>query len=195
MSVFILLLQRYSNTLKVFKALMEVMEDLVLFFDHPFFIVLGGLTAVVSIVTGLYGVYMILCGVVPVWIRLGRGLANKKIAVYAENDFVDLRDLLLDSGLFKSKNIEQITSASLKKGERHTMMLVNFEEFSDKIKEILLYKKDSDSLIIYAPKTRIEQMIMEEINSNRNSIVVNFKGRLLNDILTSMITTTSYEKR
>lgn len=173
------------------------MEELVNFFNHPFFVIVGGISTLGAILIFLYGIYIVLCGVVPVWIRLGKGLSNKKIAVYAENGFDDFRDLLLDSGLFKRKNIERITSNSLKKGERHTMMLVNYEEFKDKISEILKYKKDSDSLIIYAPQKtgRIEQNLMDEINENRNSIVVNFKGRLLNDILTSMITTTSYEKR
>lgn len=171
------------------------MEKIIDFFNHPFFIIIGGLSTVAALISLLYGLYIILSGVVPVWIRLGRGLANKKIAIYAEIEFQDFRDLLLDSGLFKSKNIERITSASLKKGERHTMMLVNYEEFKDQIIEILKYKRDSDSLIIYAPQSRIDLDVMNEINRNRNSIVVNFKGRLLNDILTSMITTTTYEKR
>jgi len=58
-------------------------------------------------------------------------------------------------------------------------------------------KKDSTPLIVYAPQNegRIEpQEVIDEINQHRNSVIVNFRGRLLNDILTSMITT-SYEKR
>lgn len=103
--------------------------------------------------------------------------------------------MLVDSGIFKEKNIIKINKDSISKGERHSMMLVNFYEFANEIVDILKYKKDGDSLIIYAPqaKGRIEQPTMELINNNRNSIVVNFRGRLLNDILVSMITTT-YEK-
>lgn len=173
------------------------MEEIVSFFNHPFFVIVGGISTVAAMLAFLYGTYIILCGIIPVWIRLGKGLSNKKIAVYAEHDFENFRDLLLDSGLFKQKNIERISTESLKKGERHTMMLVNYGEFKEKISEILKYKKDSDSLIIYAPQKsgRIDQEMMDQINENRNSIVVNFKGRLLNDIVTSMITTTTYEKR
>lgn len=174
----------------------DTMETILDFFNHPFFIIIGGLTTLLAIFSLIYSVYIILSGVIPVWIRLGRGLANKRIAVYADQEFDSLRDMLLDSGLFRNKNIKKITSSSLRKGEDYTMMLVNYFEFSTHISEILRYKKDSDALIIYAPQKlgRIDQSIMDEINENRNAIVVNFRGRLLNDLLTSMITTTN-EKR
>src|SRR5690606_5204202 len=113
------------------------MNGIVEFFNHPFFAIVGGLSTLAGLLTFMYGFYVILSGVIPVWIRLGKGLSNKKIAVYAEQGFGDFRDMLLDSGLFKQKNIEKITSNSLKKGERHTMILVNYEEFKDKISEIL----------------------------------------------------------
>ncbi|MBP1223676.1 hypothetical protein [Flavobacterium sp. 1355] len=173
------------------------MDKIIAFFDHPFFIIVGGFSTLIAILTFVYSSYIIFIGIIPVWVRLGKGLSNKKIAVYAEQEFDNLKDLLLDSGLFKEKNIERISTSAMKKGERHTMMLVNYIEFSNKIPEILKYKKDSDSLIIYAPQKdgRIDQQIMDQINENRNSIVVNFRGRLLNDIITSMITTSSYEKR
>ena len=64
------------------------------------------------------------------------------------------------------------------------------------IDNILKIKDDSDALIIYAPQEEglIDRSILEKINLERNSIVVNFRGRLLNDILTCMITT-SYVKK
>lgn len=172
------------------------MNEIINFFNHPFFIIVGGLSTIIAILSLGYGVYVILSGVIPVWIRLGKSLSNKKIAIYAENDFDSLRSLLSDSGIFKEKNIDKITNDSLAKGERHTMMLVNYVEFKDKIEDILKYKKDSDALILYAPhsSSSIEQSLMQKINESRNSVVVNMRGRLLNDIFTSMITTT-YEKR
>lgn len=171
------------------------MNEIVEFFNHPFFIIVGGLSTVSAIVAVLYGVYTIISGVLPVWIRLGRGLSNKKIAIYAENEFDDFKDLLVDSGLFKKGNIEKVTNVSLSKGERHSMMLVNYNEFDNKIDDILKFKKDSDSLIVYVSNgVRVPPNIMESINNHRNSIVVTFRGRLLNDIVTSIITT-AYEKK
>lgn len=171
------------------------MEEILNFFNHPFFVIVGGISTAIAVVIFFYGIYSIFRGIVPVWIRLGKSLHNRKIAIYAENDFESLKSLLSDSGIFKTKNITQITKDSIAKGEKFTMMLVNYPEFNDVIKSILKHKRDSDSLIVYAPQSegRIEQKLMDKINENRNSIVVNFRGRLLNDIVTSMITTT-YEK-
>ncbi|CAM3784532.1 hypothetical protein FLGE108171_14990 [Flavobacterium gelidilacus] len=171
------------------------MEKLIEFFNHPFFIIVGGISTVIALGGFVFVVYTIIKGVLPVWIRLGKGLSNKKIAIYAEKEFDDFKDLLVDSGLFNKKNIEKVTGSSLSKGERHTMMLVNYNEFDDKINDILNFKKDSDSLIVYVSNgVRVPQNIMDNINNHRNSIVVTFRGRLLNDIVTSLITT-SYEQK
>ncbi len=109
------------------------MNEIVDFFNHPFFIVFGGISTVIAIVTFIYSIYLILNGIIPVWIRLGKGLSNRKIAVYAENDFVNFKSMLLDSGIFKEKNIEQITNQSMAKGETHTMMLINYMDFMKSI--------------------------------------------------------------
>jgi hypothetical protein len=59
---------------------------------------------------------------------------------------------------------------------------------------ILSAKKDGTALLIYAPQEEgfIPKEDIAKINQHRNVIVVNFRGRLLNDIVTSLITT-SYE--
>jgi len=45
-------------------------------------------------------------GIAPVLYRLGNGLANRKIAIFAKGDNrSSLKNLLLDSGLFKEKNM------------------------------------------------------------------------------------------
>lgn len=172
------------------------MKQIIEFFNHPFFVIIGGFSTLFAVLVFFYGLYVVLNGIIPIWIRLGKSIANKKIAIYAESDFTSLQSHLIDSKIFKEKNIEQVTNDSLSKGERHTMMLVNYMEFKDKIEDILKYKKDSDALIIYAPQTgeRIEQNLMNKICDTRNSIVVTLRGRLMNDVLTSMITTI-YEKR
>jgi len=143
----------------------------------------------------LYGIYLFFKGLLPVWYRLGMGLAKRKIAVYATNEFNDLKGLLIDSNLFTPKNIIQIDENSIKKAETATLLLVHWKPFEIHIDDILKIKKDSDALIIYAPQNegRIDDETLAKINSHRNAIIVNLRGRLLNDIFTSMITT-SYER-
>ena len=103
--------------------------------------------------------------------------------------------MLVDSHLFKPKNIVQIDRQSLKKAESVTLLLIHWKPFKAHIDEILRIKKDSAAMIIYAPQKDgfIDNGSLDKINAERNAIIVNFRGRLLNDILTSMITT-SYEK-
>ena len=175
---------------------LKIWNGTINFFNHPFFGIIGGLTTVIAIAGLLYTVVLIIRGLIPVWYRLGMGLAKRKIAVFSKNEFENLSGMLIDSRLFKSKNIIRIERESIKKGETATLLLVHWKEFKDRIDEILKIKRDSSALIIYAPKNEgaIDDKNMERINAERNAIVVNFRGRLLNDILTSMITT-SYAER
>ena len=141
------------------------------------------------IVVFSYTAFLFFKGIIPVWWRLGIGLSRRKIAVFSESKFSELESMLKDSKIFSQ--VIQIHKSDLKKAEDETVFLVRWSEFKDVIDEILKLKKDSTALIIYAPQNegRILDPDMEKINSNRNSIVVNMRGRLVNDILISLITT------
>ncbi len=170
---------------------------IVTFFNHPFFIIIGGISTILIILCFCYTVFLMIKGVFPVWYRLGMGLSKRKIAIFASTEFESLKRMLIDSKIFKEKNILQVNKNDLKKAEKETLFLVHWKDYQNKIDDILAIKKDSTALIVYAPQNegRIEPADkMEKINSHRNTIVVNFRGRLLSDILISLITT-SYEKR
>jgi hypothetical protein len=170
------------------------MLELINFFNHPFFIIIGGLATILMIAGFIYSLYVIARGVLPVWYRLGKGLSKRRIAIFSDSQYGSLEQMISDSKIFRKSNIIKINKDDLKKADGETIFLVHWGDYKDKIQEILTLKKDSTALIIYAPQNegRIGQEEMDKINLHRNSIVVNFRGRLLNDILTSMITT-SYE--
>jgi len=141
----------------------------------------------------VFGVWGTLSGILPVLIRLGRGLAKSQIAIFAKSDNLrSIRDLMLDSKLFKTKNIKDITSVSdLGRAEGVTIFLIFWDDWKDDIDKILNYKTDSTSLIVYAPTNLedIPQNLMCQIGEHRYVTVTRFRGRLLNDIVISMITT------
>jgi len=141
----------------------------------------------------VFGVWGTLSGILPVLIRLGRGLAKRQIAIFAKGDKLrSLRDLMLDSKLFKSKNIKDITSVSdLGRAEGITIFLIFWDDWKDDIDKILNQKTDSTALLVYAPMDfgDIPQNLMCKIDEQRNVTVTRFRGRLLNDIVVSMITT------
>lgn len=131
-------------------------------------------------------------GIFPVLIRLGIGLARRKIAIFANTEFSSLQSLLIDSKLFNKKNITDIPSVKdIGKADKATVYLVSWADWQNNIDDILNKIKDETALIIYAPPSAIKDM--SKLDKNRHTVVSNFRGRLLNDIVISMITT-SYEK-
>ena len=171
------------------------MQTIIDFFDHPFFIVVGGLATLASLIAVVYTLFLVIKGVLPVWYRLGLGLSKREIAIFAEDEYDSLKAMLVDSKIFQEDNIKQIDKKSIKKAEQVTLLLVHWKSFKSDIDSILNIKKDSAALIVYAPQDegKIDSETLEKINLQRNSIIVNLRGRLLNDILVCMITT-SYEK-
>ncbi|HEY5368354.1 MAG TPA: hypothetical protein VIJ75_05115 [Hanamia sp.] len=137
-------------------------------------------------------------GISPALWRLGNGLAKRKIAIFAKGDNVSsLKSLLLDSKLFKEKNICEITkTADLEKAEEASVYLVFWHDWAQDIENILNKKPDKCPLVVYAPYNleRIPSEQMKSLDGKRHSSVTNFRGRLLNDIVTSMITT-SYDRK
>lgn len=158
--------------------------------------IIGYGTSVIVVIAFFVGVYRWFMGISPALLRLGEGLANRKIAIFAEGDnFNSIKSLLIDSKLFKERNIVQITKNDLKKAEKYSLFLAHWRSINSYLDSILSEKKDGTALLIYAPQDEgfISKEDVAKINQHRNVIVVNFRGRLLNDIMISLITT-SYEK-
>jgi len=173
----------------------QILDQINSFFSLPFFTVFGGISTVVVIAAALYSGYLFWQGVFPVLWRLGHGLSKREIAVFADSQFVDLKAMLVDSGLFRGENIVQISKESIDKAEDISLLLMHWDAYKDVLHKILPIKKDRDALIVYAPQDegRIDPDSMDKINKKRNAIIVNLRGRLLNDVLSSMITT-GYQK-
>src|SRR5258706_10728614 len=158
---------------------------------------IGRITTALFVIALLAGIYGWSTGIIPAMVRLGNGFAKRKIAIFAKgNQFVSLKDLLVDSKLFKTKNIIQVSSKNdFGRAEQSTLYLVFWPDWQNELTEILQSKKDGDALIVYAPQEFgfIPKGQMSDLSSRRNVMITNFRGRLLNDIVVSMITP-SYER-
>lgn len=150
-------------------------------------------------IIGLVGIILtavaVARGIAPVLWRLGSGLANRKIALFAKGENLpSLKNLLLDSKLIRSKNILDVTSpGDIGRAREATVYIVFWHDWAGAdIDAILNQKPDSCALIVYAPYDRemIPAAEMKKLDGKRHTAVTNFRGRLLNDIITSMITTT-----
>lgn len=149
------------------------------------------------------GISLWLKGILPILLRLGKGLAESEIAIFAKSDhYSTLENLLLDSGLFPPQKILKISSnGDIGRAQKASLYLVFWHDWYDEdnnindIDHILSQKRDKIPLIIYAPQALgfIPKNKMVQLNQQRNTTVTNFRGRLLNDIMISLITG-SYSK-
>lgn len=152
-----------------------------------------GIIETILLVAGIiYGLVLWFRGILPVLYRLGNGLAKRKIALFAKGDNLSsIKNLLSDSKLFRQKIIDIPSKNDLGRAEEASVYLVYWHDWSDEINDILNKKPDSCPMIVYAPynKGRIPDDQMENLDGKRNTSVTNFRGRLLNDVVTAMITT------
>jgi hypothetical protein len=154
------------------------------------------IATVVMILTWIYTFLARLFWVRPILLRFWFWRWFRKIAIVAKNDeYSQIESDLKWSWIFK--NITSILPWSLWSVKDHDLLVVHYESFSEEeIKEIISYKQAKAWMIFYHPNadTRIAPEMMKIIWNKQNTTVVNFRWRLLNDIVTTLITT-SYEKR
>src|ERR1700730_11770119 len=91
----------------------------------------GRATAVIFLVTLVLGIYAWLKGILPALWRLGNGFSKRKIAIFAKGDnLISLKSLLLDTEMFNTKNIIDISSNSdFGRAERATLFLVSWDDW------------------------------------------------------------------
>lgn len=163
----------------------------------PVLDVLGYPATVIVIIAAIIKVYRYMRGIVPVGMRLGKGLSKRKIALFASgNHLQTIKNVVLRSSLFQEENLIEISSvAEFDSHEDADFFIVYYADWKDHFDKILIAKKEQMPLLVYSPTTepRIDDAVMQEIDQKRNTAVSNFRGRLLNDIFTAMITT-NYEK-
>ncbi len=70
------------------------MNLIMTFFDHPFFIVVGGIATILMLGGFLYAVWLVVTGALPVWYRLGIGLSKRKVSNSGDT-YLFLKTLLL----------------------------------------------------------------------------------------------------
>lgn len=162
--------------------------------------VVGLITTAVSILVVLATVTGWAFGIAPLMYRLGLGRWSRKINIAAEGTaYSSLETDLIDSGVFRKSNIQSVSKTTLSKVKDANLILVDYASFTeDEIKTIISNKKSSAGMVVYfpdfSPTNRIPEDISKLINNEPHSVLANFRGRLINDILVTLLST-SYEKK
>src|SRR5690606_21114506 len=123
---------------------------------------------------------------------------RRKIAIFAKADaLASLEALFADSRLFSVKNMIPISSrGDFGRADQASVFLVHWPDWPHEIDEILRHKKDGTALLIYAPQAAgfVPPETMALLEHHRNVVLANLRGRLLNDVVVSLITS-GYEKK
>ncbi len=162
--------------------------------------IVGLVTTAVSILIFLAAVVGWVLGIAPLMYRLGLGRWSRKINIAAEGSaYSSLETDLIDSGVFRKNNIQPISKSTLSKVKDANLILIDYASFTEaEIKTIISNKKSSAGMVVYfpdfSPTNRIPEDISKLINNEPHSVLANFRGRLINDILVTLLST-SYEKK
>lgn len=175
---------------------MPTFEEITSFFNHPFFIIVGGISVSIAFIAIVYKVICFFWGVTPLVLRLGIALWKRKVAVFGNAEsFSSFKLMLIDSGVFKESNIDRIDLMDLAKAKKFDIYLVDWASSSSYINAIFDCRPSQQTpVIIFAAPKSIPDDELSSIANKSNTVIVNFRGRLMNDLLTSLVTT-SYDKR
>lgn len=160
----------------------------------------GLITTAISVLVFLTAVIAWFLGISPLLYRLGLGRWRRNIKILANTEnFNSLKGDLVDSGIFRSKNIDQISDQNLSKVKDSNLLLLHYKSFTaDQVKTILKNKKAMAGMVVYFPDfsttNKIPEDISKLINDEPHCVVVNFRGRLINDVLVTLLST-SYDKK
>lgn len=175
--------------------MMSTFEEITSFFNHPFFIIVGGISVSIAFVAIVYRVICFFWGVTPLVLRLGISLWKRRIAIFGDAEsFASFKLMLIDSGIFKEKNIDRIDLIDIAKAKKFDIYLVDWASSRAHINAIFDCRQSQQTpVIIFAAPKAISEDELPNIANMSNTVIVNFRGRLMNDLLTSLVTT-SYDK-
>lgn len=126
-------------------------------------------------------------------VRFGLALHAKKIMVVADAaDYSDIKEDLCDSGLIKKENIQLISDKHLAKAKETLLLVVVYGYLDESAFESVVKGKDARcGLIVYCPpeKGRIREDEMQLLSKTNFTALCNFRGRLVNDVLLMMLST------
>ena len=176
---------------------------------NTFLEIIINLEKVIALGLTIGGLWFVLFRVLA---RLGTGLQSRKISVIADSaEYTPLKKDLKDTGVFRENNIRRLKPEDVDTPEKAAAELSDESllifvytappQKEDKSAEaealrkrqklllgnILEKKNPKAGLIVYA-KTNLEEMYTTAGNVS-NTVIVNTKGRILNDLLNLMMTT------
>jgi len=168
---------------------MTWLEQFLAVFEHPIVKTLKTLGSISSLIILIAFLMAWIFGIYPILKRLGIGRWKRKIGIFANDaGFEMLKNSLTDSGVFRECNIEKLIESEIEQAKTQSLIIVEWSEFGKHIEQIYDYRSAKTvPVIIFAAPGGINPDQMKDIANRPHTVVVNFRGRLLNDVLTSLM--------
>lgn len=137
----------------------------------------------------------ILCLAVPAF-RFGQSIAWKKVFIISSGDTLrELRGDLGRSGIIKKRNIITKTKGEMSDLDGARLLILDYAHLGEtEVLEVVSHKDSNCGVLVYAETEVIPKEVMRKLNLYRHVSVVNFRGRLINEILLLLVSTSFTRK-
>ena len=160
---------------------------------------IGFITTIMAIIGGLVTIVGWIAGVSMVMKRLGLGRWYRKVLIVSGGESGEmLKKDLIDSGVFRGKNISIIGGQSLSDIKTADLILLDYWSIDpNRVLTAIGNKQNRAGMVVYSPMKngRITPEVTERINDEPFTTIVQMRGRLVNDLLITLMSTSYYKKR
>lgn len=161
----------------------------------------GTLATVVQI--AMFIILVLICCryLISVAKRFGLGLWKRQIAIItSDTNLVNsLKADLTSTGFIRAGNVVHISIENLKDLPGYSIAVIDYGSFLGDKGQLCNFIEQMDSsvgIVLYCRPEhgRLSDELMQKINNSSRVILTNFRGRLVNDVISSLVST-PYEKK
>ena len=157
---------------------------------------IGNACTAAAIVLVIIFVALSIMGLFKPAYRFGKGIAWKKVFIVADsNTRQELKSDLVRSGIIKRRNILEKTDGQISDLAGARLLVLEYGYLgAAKVQKIVSNKCSDCGVLVYAKPREIDDEVLAELNRSQYVSVVNFRGRLVNEILLLLISTSFARK-
>ena len=134
-------------------------------------------------------------GLFPILVRFGINRSKLKIAVVAENvnKYEEIKQTLAKNKLIPRSNIDWVIPEMTKDIDKYSAVII-CEDALDILENIIGCLPSKTCLIVYTPKLQLDEKQRQVLQKQPVSALVNFRGRLLSDVMAMLVSAQNVEK-
>ena len=179
------------NTYVYFKLILNIMELILKIFNSPIFTLWWWITTLIVLFWILVRIILRIFNISPIVFRLWNALLKRNVAIFwSDSAFDELKEILTESSIFKTNKIVHIRKSNLEKAKDFSLYLIDWESNEIDIDKIISLRKNHHVwIVVFAKPRSIDVKNMDMLTNCANTIIVNARWRLINDMFTLLITT------